>query len=106
MRNLTENQHNVSLLEDQFKDKTAVLIGAAPSLDQHIEWIQQNQKYLYIFTVSRLAQKLHNLGITPDFIVTVDPNIGSFYLGKEAFSFEEQSILIHSYHGNPQLVAQ
>jgi hypothetical protein len=104
--NLTENQYNVSVLEDQFKDKTAVLIGAAPSLDQHIEWIQKNQEHLYIFTVSRLAQKLHNLNIIPNFIVTVDPEIGSFYLGKEAFKFEQQSILIHSYHGNPQLVSQ
>ncbi|MBT7349604.1 DUF115 domain-containing protein, partial [candidate division WWE3 bacterium] len=104
--NLAENQHNVTVLEDQFTDKTALLIGAAPSLDQHIEWIQKNQEYLYIFAVSRLAEKLHDLGITPDFIVTVDPKIGSFYLGKEMFNFEEQSILINSYHSNPQLLSQ
>mgnify|MGYP003957980953 FL=1 len=104
--NLAENRYNISTLEDQFKGKTAILVGAAPSLDQHTEWIQQNQKHLYIFTVSRLAEKLHNLGIIPDFIVTVDPLIDSFYLGKEAIKFEEKSILIHSYHANPQFVSQ
>jgi hypothetical protein len=104
--NLAENQYNISALEDQFEGKTAILLGAAPSLDQHIEWIQQNQQHLYIFTVSRLAHKLHELGITPHFIVTVDPDKGSFYIGKEAFKFEQQSILIHSYHGNPELVSQ
>ena len=38
--------------------------------------------------------------------MTVDPDFGSFKIGKEAFKFEQDSILVHSYHGNPQLVSQ
>jgi hypothetical protein len=104
--NTADNQYSMSLLKNKLKGKTAIILGAAPSLDKHIDWVRNNQDKLYILTVSRLARKLKEESITPDFIVSVDPQPGSFHTSKEIFEFEQHSTFIHSYHGNQQLVGQ
>jgi uncharacterized Rossmann fold enzyme len=106
LNNLAENQHMISVLANQFIGKTAIILGAGPSLDDQLPWIQANQDRLYIFAVSRLAKKLHRLNITPDFIVTVDALESTYYEGRESFLFEDKALLIHAYHANARLVAQ
>ncbi len=106
LANLADNQYSITSIIDDHERDTAIILGAGPSLDQHIEWIREHQQYLYIFTVSRLAKKLSASGITPDYIVTVDSHDYSYEVGKDSFLFEQSSTLVHSFHANTQLLGQ
>ncbi len=104
--NLADDQHSISTLIKEHGDDTAVILGAGPSLDQHVEWIREHQQQLHIFAVSRISNKLKSEGITPDYIVTVDSQDFSYEAGKAAFQFEKHATLVHSFHANSQLVGQ
>ncbi len=106
LKNLADNQHSITSIIGDHDNDTAIILGAGPSLDQHIDWIRENQDRLYIFTVSRLSGKLATAGITPDFIVTVDSHEVSYEFGRDSFQFENDATLIHSFHANSQLLGQ
>lgn len=85
---------------------TAIVLGGGPTLDDAIEWIKQNQSKLVIFSVARIARRLKQEGIVPDFYVSVDPHDVSFDNSKGIFAFQDQSILLNGYHINPKLLGQ
>lgn len=65
-------RYPVNLLENKFKDKTALVLGAGPSLKDNLEKIKNNREKFVIFTVHRTLETLRQNGITPDFCVIVD----------------------------------
>lgn len=65
-------RYPVNLLENTFKNKTALILGAGPSLKDNIEKIKQNREKFVVFTVHRTLETLRKNGITPDFCVIVD----------------------------------
>ena len=67
-----KQRYPVNLLENKFKNKTALVLGAGPSLKDNIEKIKQNREKFVIFTVHRTLETLRKNGITPDFCVIVD----------------------------------
>lgn len=67
-----KQRYPVNLLENRFKNKTALVLGAGPSLKDNIEKIKQNRENFVIFTVHRTLETLRKNGITPDFCVIVD----------------------------------
>ena len=67
-----KQRYPINLLENRFKNKTALVLGAGPSLKDNIEKIKQNRENFVIFTVHRTLETLRKNGITPDFCVIVD----------------------------------
>ncbi len=65
--------------------KTAVILAGGPSLDLFIDWVKENKKHVLLIAVSRVTEKLHKNGITPDIVVACDPQNVSLVIGKGLF---------------------
>ncbi|WP_303866859.1 motility associated factor glycosyltransferase family protein [Acetobacterium wieringae] len=61
--------------QGQFKDKTAILVSAGPSLDYEIENLRniKNNNLAFIFSVGTSINTLIHHGIYPDAMTTYDP---------------------------------
>ncbi len=95
-----------SVFEDRFRGKTACVLGAGPSVDDFIPWLLENRDKVVLFCVSRICERLYQVGLKPDFIVTVDPQDISFYVSRGVFHFENDAVLIFQYHSSQKLVGQ
>ena len=68
---LLESDHKVSeLYFDKIAD--AIVVGAGPSLQYSISWMQENKNKL-IIAVDSALKPLMNAGIVPDIVVAIDP---------------------------------
>ena len=87
---------NICDIKDVYKNKTAIILCAGPSLKDDIELISKNQDKFVIFALNPTLALLQKYLITPDFIVYIE-NVNSIkqfpkdfsknsYLIKEAFS--------------------
>lgn len=52
----------------------ALVIGAGPSLDEHIDWIKAQIPRPVIICAYKALKSLAKHGVTPDFVVMLDPN--------------------------------
>lgn len=59
-------------LKDYFKDKTAVICSAGPTLSENIETLKKYKDNVVIFSVGPAVKSLLNAGITPDFICILE----------------------------------
>jgi Uncharacterized protein conserved in bacteria len=59
----------------QFRDKTAILVSAGPSLDYEIEYLKyiKSNHLAFIFSVGTSINTLIHHGIYPDVMTTYDP---------------------------------
>lgn len=80
-RNFIQNIPNIARCgrdtlsaKDLLKGSGALVIGAGPSLDTHIEWIRRQTPKPVIIAAYKALKALHRNGITPDFVVMLDPN--------------------------------
>lgn len=55
------------------QETPAIILSGGPSLDKHLDWIKENQKYFVIVSINLMAAKLINYGIKPDIIAVTDP---------------------------------
>ena len=106
MENLAENRTSSSCLKNTFKEKTAVLLGGGPSLDEIIPWLKSNRDRVVVLAVSRICRRLLECGLTPDMVFSVDPQQISFDISKELFHFHHKTLFVHAYHVSPPLLAQ
>ncbi|MBW2011269.1 MAG: DUF115 domain-containing protein [Deltaproteobacteria bacterium] len=106
LENLAENRVSSICLENAFKEKTAVLLGGGPSLDEALPWLKANQHRVVILAVSRICRRLMEYGLTPHMVFSVDPQQISFDISKEMFHFRQKSLFVHSYHVSTPLLAQ
>ncbi|WP_339672305.1 6-hydroxymethylpterin diphosphokinase MptE-like protein [Dasania marina] len=106
LKNLSENNISAKLLSNQYNGETCLVLGAGPSLEQHIAWIKAHREKLTIFAVSRLSNRLLNEGIIPDLIVCADPMAISFDISKELLLFPSETLFINAYHVVPSLLSQ
>jgi len=104
--NLAENIYPASSLEKIFEGKKAILLAGGPSLDLYMDWVEEHQSNFIVIAVSRIARRLLNTNITPDFFVSIDPNDVSFDVSKELLFFSNKSILINHFHVTPLLLSQ
>ena len=68
------SHYPVNIFINKFKDKTALILGAGPSLKDNLEKIKQYRDKFVIFAVHRTLDTLKNSGITPEFCVIIDTN--------------------------------
>lgn len=104
--NISEMIHPAKILKSILPNRTAIIIGGGPSMDEHIDWIKINRANLVILAVSRIADKLILNDIIPDFVITVDPQDISFDVNSELMKHFDKFILIFSYHACPRIVNQ
>ncbi len=104
--NISENIIPAAVLEKKFQGQTCIILGAGPSLDEHLPWIKENKDKLIILAVSRLAGQLISYDLLPDIIFSIDPQDTSFEVNKEILTLPETTLLIHSNHVTPRLVSQ
>ncbi len=106
LENLAENQVSAARLKDAFRGRTAVVLGAGPSLDECLPWILENRQHLAVVAVSRISRRLLSVGLTPDIVVSVDPQEVSFDVSKEMLQFWEKTLFVHEYHVVNSLLGQ
>lgn len=78
-KNISAGCKDINVLKDKFKGKTMILAAGGPSLDDEIENLkrisnEKNKSDIFIVSVGKVAKKLVENGITPDYIVMTDPN--------------------------------
>jgi len=106
LENVCENRLPASILSGKFKEMTCIIIAGGPSLNEHIDWIKSQSKNLIIIAISRVASLLYKQGITPDIIVSVDPQDFSFELNSEMMALHKETLLVQSYHLCSRMSAQ
>jgi len=106
LMNITENVYPSTLMNGLFKDKTCVILGGGPSLDNDIQWLKENKKNLVIIAVSRIAKNLLKHDLIPHIIVAVDPYEISFDVSKELLKLPKDVLFLHANCVYPSLLAQ
>lgn len=96
--------HPIIEFSDKYENQTAIVLGAAPSLEEVLPWLHQHQEKLVIFAVARLAKRLKDEGITPDFWVASDPTDASLSHAESIEWFQDKSVLISQYYTAPKLL--
>jgi len=71
---LVQHGRNTSTLFDAMPGSGAIVIGAGPSLDENIDWIKAQTPKPIIICAYKALKSLAKNGITPDFVVMLDPN--------------------------------
>ena len=59
-------------MKDKFKDKTAVVVSAGPSLDRNIEAIKKYRKNIVLIVVGTAMKAISANGIKPDFLCIIE----------------------------------
>lgn len=67
-----DNSRPLSILKNEFKDLTALILAAGPSLKSNIDTIKQNRDKYIIFAVNRSLDYLIQNDVIPDFLVVAD----------------------------------
>lgn len=79
LRNLIANYSSekfdsgIDLFQNCLKDKTALVLAAGPSLDDHRKEIKKMSSDVVLICVDSAVNYCSQLNIKPDFIITVDP---------------------------------
>lgn len=97
----------VSVLAGRFSGRKAVIVSSAPSLEDSIGKLREYKDSVYIIAVDSVLPVLKCYGITPDFIISIDPQrrIGEHFLGHEpghalhVFSIVSPPELVNRYKG-------
>ncbi len=106
LENLPENRISAVHLQGIFDGKTAIVLGGGPSLDEVISWVIEHRSSLVVIAVSRIARRLSEVDLSPDIIVSVDPNQISFDISKEMLMLWEDTIFVNQYHVVGSLLGQ
>lgn len=104
--NLADNQYPTALLKEAFKGKTAFILGGGTSLDNALPWLVANRSSIVLIVVSRIAKRLLDFGLEPDFICSIDPHPVNWSVSKELYLLSSRAILVHSYHLYHSLLSQ
>lgn len=68
-----EEGYSLEALSGAFMHQPGVLVGAGPSLDHSFDLLRDQRNRLLIVTVDTALYSLEQNGISPDFVVSVDP---------------------------------
>lgn len=106
LENLPENRTSASYLVNKFAGQTAIILAGGPSLDDVLPWVNENREKMVVIAVSRIARRLLEIDLSPDIVVSVDPNMISFDISKEMLKFSEKTVFVHKYHVVSALLGQ
>ena len=103
--NIAFNEHPAGKLEGLLKGKSVLLLGGGPTLDDGIEWIKAHRNHIFIAAVGRIAKRLEQEGIEPDFYASVDPNDVSYDNSKWLLN-ATNSVLLHTPYTHSSLLGE
>ena len=103
--NVAFNEVPAGKLEGCLKDKSVLLLGGGPTLDDGIEWIKAHRDQIIIAAVGRIAHRLQKEGIEPDFYASVDPNDVSYDNSKWLLK-SDQATLLHTPYTHSSLLGE
>ena len=69
---------NADALRNTFHGKKVIIVGAGPSLDAGIEFLENKDDDTIIVAVTTVLKKLTNRGIIPDYAVVMDSQMRTF----------------------------
>ena len=72
-RNAIQRNPGVIALKNKFRDLPCIVVGAGPSLDKNIRFLHRAQNKAVIICCDAALKPLMGHGITPDFVVCLDP---------------------------------
>lgn len=79
---IIQKSHYIMKFRDKFKGKVAIIVSAGPSLTKNIELIKGNEDKFIIISGGRTLKTLLDIGITPHFVVSIDPSDANYELFK------------------------
>ncbi len=65
--------YGVSSLFEKFDDIPGIAVGAGPSLDKNLQWLEAAQGKAIIICVDTILSAVTQAGITPNIVITLDP---------------------------------
>jgi len=86
--------------------RTGVLLAGGPSLDAALDWVRRHRAFVVVLAVSRISRRLLDVGLEPDFVLSVDPTEMSYEISRDMLRFSASVIFVHQYHVNPRLLGQ
>ena len=104
--NLPAMRVPATILKDRFRGMTVCVLAAGPSLDEHLDWLREHRNEVAIVAVSRLCRRLTEAGITPDVVVSIDPQEISFDVSREGLQMRPAPILAFANQAISRLVNQ
>lgn len=72
-RSAIQKNPGVIALKNKFRDLPSIVVGAGPSLDKNIRFLHRAQNKAVIISCDAALKPLMSHGITPDFVVCLDP---------------------------------
>jgi len=92
----------VSKLFGRFKNRAALIVSSAPSIEEAIEYIPEISNYAYIIAVDSAVPLLKEYGVFPDFVVSIDPQgvMGEHLNGVDA----EKSVFVYTVVSPPPII--
>ena len=64
---------NLRELEQEFREKTVIIVGAGPSLDKNVHLLKKKHDNTVVLAVGAVCRKLFKMGISMDYIIITDP---------------------------------
>ncbi|MEW6445841.1 MAG: 6-hydroxymethylpterin diphosphokinase MptE-like protein [Pseudomonadota bacterium] len=104
LQNVCENIHPIQPLAGLFAGRTAVILAGGPSLDALLPWVVEHRDKLIVLAVSRVSRRLLQIGLEPDFVVSVDPQERNLDVSREMMLFSSRVMFINNYHVSPLLL--
>lgn len=106
LRNVAENDLPVAQLRGRFQGRTAIILGAGPSLREHLDWIKQHRSQLVVIAAARLSKLLLAEDLIPDMVVSIDHQPLNFELSRDVLRLPPQVVLLNASSVSPALLAQ
>lgn len=106
LKNISENNIPARCLKNHCRGMSAIILAGGPSLEAMLPWIKENQAHFVIVAVSRISQRLLDLGLIPDFIVAIDPTDKMFDVSKAMLKFSDGPIFVNADYVSSKLLGQ
>ena len=80
----------------RFSDKPMLVLGAGPSLQKNIKWLEKNHNSFILMAVSSTLKTIHKYNIKPDIITHMDgfESVLDIYKGFDVKEFTKDSIIL------------
>lgn len=80
------------------KDKKVLIVSGGPSVDDHIDWIYENQDKFIIVCVDVALKKLEKHKVVPDIVVSIDPSdlVAKFFETEDKDFLKDSAIIFLS----------
>ena len=101
---LAQRGKDIRGLQNAFAGCGAVIVGAGPSLDQSVSWIREQKVRPVVICSYKAVKALVRGGVSPDFIVMLDPKQGAHHLAEVDLS--DVSAIITEVAANPESIGQ